>query len=156
MELDQVKKLLTDEIYQRILSQIAKEINHPFDSMIDVPLLSVGWTRIRHSELKEADFYRLLQEYGASLVTYYVRGYTLFLESMSQTFSEWEQEEEDTTDEVEEVSTIPILALATTMIEFHYLLHNDQSGLLMFFQKEGIEDPEKFLDQCKAAFENTM
>jgi len=156
MELDQVKKLLTDERYQDVLSRIASAINHPVDDTIDVQLLSVGWDRIRHSALQEADFYQLLQQYGTSLVDYYVNGYELFLENLSKTFPNWEQPEDDTTDELEEVSTVPILALATTMIEFHYLLHEDHAGLVNFFKKEAIEDPENFLDQCKTAFVHTM
>jgi len=156
MELDQVKKLLTDKRYQDILSRIAREIDHPVDDTIDVPLLSIGWDRIRHSVLQEADFHQLLQEYGASLVDYYVKGYALFLENLSKTFPNWEQPEDGPTDEPEEVSTVPILALATTMIEFHYLLKEDHAGLINFFKKEEIEDPESFLDQCKTAFAATM
>ncbi|ACU60008.1 hypothetical protein [Chitinophaga pinensis] len=156
MDPNQLKKLLTDECYQDILSRIAREINHPVDDTIDVPLLSVGWDRIRHSTLQEADFYRLLQEYSTLLVQYYAKGYALFLENLSKTFPNWEQAEEDITDEAAEVSTVPILALATTMIEFYYLLNNDHAGLLSFFKKEDIEDPESFLDQCKTPFEYTM
>ncbi|SFN21544.1 hypothetical protein SAMN05428949_1961 [Chitinophaga sp. YR627] len=156
MELDQVKKLLTDKRYQDILSRIAGKINHPVDDTIDVPLLSVGWERIRHAALQEGDLYQLLQEYDTSLVDYYVKGYELFLENLSKTFPNWEQLEEDTTDESEEVSTVPILALATTMIEFYYLLKEDHAGLINFFKKEDIEDPENFLDQCKTAFAHAM
>jgi hypothetical protein len=156
MELDQVKKLLTNERYLGVLSRIGSAINHPVDDTVDVPLLSAGWDRIRHSALQETDFYQLLREYDTSLVDYYVKGYELFLENLSRTFPNWEQQEDDPTDESEEVSTVPLLALATTMIEFHYLLQEDHAGLANFFRKEDIEDPENFLDQCKTAFAHTM
>lgn len=156
MELDQVRKLLSNDRYQAALSRMAEQINSRVEPDIDTPVLSIGWSTVRQSGLKEADFYRLLMEYDSAIVDYYVKGYKMFRTDIAQEYFELEEPPEEEKDEVVEELGLSVLALVMVMIEFHYLLNNDDQGLTGFFKKQRIPQLKKYQAQCRKVFEEIM
>ena len=154
MEFDQIKKLLTGEDYQAALAAYAGRTDTVIHPDIDVSVLSIAWEEIRKSGLKEADFYHILREFPGEIVAYCVKGSEMFSldEDFRQEYAEGEEPDEDEEDENIETSGLSVLSVLSAMIEFHYLLKNDETGLAVFFKKYRVPYAAKYLEQCKGAF----
>ncbi|WP_346320179.1 hypothetical protein [Chitinophaga sp. YIM B06452] len=148
MEFDQVKQLLTDATYRSSLEKICALLGLELHEDLDVPLLSTAWTIVRHSGLTEADFYRVLHAHTDALTAFYLKAAEMIPPDEELEYPERERPGEEGDGEKWGLS---VLALMITIIEFHYLLHNDEKGLETFLKKEKIPSV-KYLEQLREVY----
>lgn len=148
MEFGQVKQLLTDATYQSSLEKICARLGLELHAEVDVPVLSAAWTIVRRSGLTEADFYRVLHGYTDALMTFYLKAAEMIPPDEDLEYPERERAGEEGDGEKWGLS---VLALMITIIEFHYLLHNDDKGLETFLKKEKMPS-FKYMEQLREVY----